>query len=133
MSPLRRHLADYLSLRRALGHQLRTAEGLLEQFTGYLEAHAAATITIDHAVGWTTLPPSASAGYLTVRMSAVRGFAAYCHALDAAHQVPPSGLFPPGKRRAVPYLYRDADISTLMAAAMTLRFPLRQATCSSGR
>jgi integrase/recombinase XerD len=128
MSPLRRHLADYLSLRRALGHQLRAAGMFLAQFIDYLDQRSATTITIDHAVGWVTLPPSASAGYLTQRMSAVRAFASYLHTLDAAHQIPPPGLFQRGARRAVPYLYSGADIAALMAAAITLRYPLRQAT-----
>jgi integrase len=37
-------------------------------------------------------------------------------------------LLPRRRRRANPYLYTDGEIAALMAAAETLRFPLRQAT-----
>jgi site-specific recombinase XerD len=129
MTALRRHLAGYLSLRRGMGHQLSGAEYLLTQFAGYLDGHDAATVTLEHALAWVTLPAPASAGYLSQRMSAVRGFAAYLHSLSAAHQIPPPGLFPSGAaRRAVPYLYSSDDLAALMAATAGLRFPLRQAT-----
>jgi integrase/recombinase XerD len=74
MTVLRRHLAGYLSLRRGMGHQLSGAEYLLTQFVGYLDGHDAA-VTLEHALAWATLPAPASAGYLSQRMSAVRGFA----------------------------------------------------------
>ena len=37
MTPLRRALADYLAMRRALGYRLARAEKLLAQFLAYLE------------------------------------------------------------------------------------------------
>jgi integrase len=58
----------------------------------------------------------------------VRGFAAYLHALDPSHQLPPADLLPHAPRRATPYLYSDAEIAALMAATSSLRFPLRRAT-----
>lgn len=129
MTALRRQLAGYLSLRRGMGHQLSGAEYLLTQFVSYLDGHDAATVTLEHALAWATQPASASAGYLSQRMSAVRGFATYLHSLNAGHQIPPPGLFPSrGTRRAVPYLYSGNDLAALMAATAGLRFPLRQAT-----
>ena len=61
-------------------------------------------------------------------MEAVRGFAVFLHAHDPAHEVPPPGLFPRRRLRAVPYLYSPADIATLQAAAGRLRGPLRAET-----
>ena len=58
----------------------------------------------------------------------VRAFARHLHAIDATHQVPPPGLLPAKTRRVTPYLYSDADIAALMAAASRLRSPLRAAT-----
>jgi integrase/recombinase XerD len=58
----------------------------------------------------------------------VRAFARHLHAIDSAHEVPPAGLLPAKSHRAVPYLYSDADIAALMAAARGLRSPLRAAT-----
>jgi integrase len=61
-------------------------------------------------------------------MSVVRGFAAYLHALDPAVPVPPAGLFPPGPHRAVPYLYSADELTALLTATDTLRYPLQRAT-----
>src|ERR1035437_10448880 len=129
MTALGRQLAGYLSLRRGMGHQLSGAEYLLTQFAGYLDGHDAATVTLEHALARVTLPASASAGYLSQRMSVVRGFATCLHSLSAGHQIPPPGLFPSGGTRpAVPCQYSSDGLASLMAATAGLRFPLRQAT-----
>jgi integrase/recombinase XerD len=58
----------------------------------------------------------------------VRAFARHLHVIDPAHEVPPAGLLPVRTHRATPYLYSDADIAALMAAAHQFRSPLRAAT-----
>jgi integrase len=58
----------------------------------------------------------------------VRGFATYLHSVDPAAEVPPVDLLPARSRRATPYLYSSEDIAALIAAAGTVRFPLRAAT-----
>ena len=80
------------------------------------------------ALAWATLPAGASPGWLRMRITVVRGFAAYLATLDSAAEVPPASLLPGGTRRAVPYLYSAADITALMAQAERLRTPLRTAT-----
>lgn len=127
MTALRSALADYLTLRRALGSRLERAEKLLGQFAGFLEAQGAGVITVAGAVAWASLPEKASPRWLAIRMSAVRGFAAYLHVTDPRHEVPPAGLFPDPGGRPVPYLYSDADISALMTAAGRLNGPQRRA------
>jgi len=127
MSPLRQALAGYLAVRRALGYKLARPEKLLGQFIGYLEAAGAATITVEHALAWATLP-AGDASWHASRMSAVRGFAAYLRTIDPSAQVPPADLIPWRPRRATPYLYSGDDITALIAAAARLRFPLRTAT-----
>lgn len=128
MSELHRQLQDYLVLRRAMGFTLQRHAKLLGQFTDYLAAHGAATLTIEHALAWASAPSSADVGWWAARLSAVRGFAVYLHALDPAHEVPPRGLLPHGFRRSVPYLYTDPEITALIRAAGTLSIPLRAAT-----
>jgi integrase/recombinase XerD len=130
-SPLRDALADYLSLRRALGFQLASAGRLLGQFVGYLESHGADTVTAEHALAWATQPAGASIHWQAIRLSVVRGFAAYLHSLDPAAEVIPAGQFRPGVCRATPYLYSDAEIGSLIEAAAGLRPPLRAATYQS--
>src|SRR6266480_110303 len=91
-SPLRDALGDYLSLRRALGFQLASAGRLLGQFVGYLEAHGMDAVTTEHALAWATLPAGASAHWQAIRLSVVRGFAAYLHSIDPSAEVIPVGL-----------------------------------------
>jgi integrase len=85
-------------------------------------------LTIANAVGWATLPAASSGHWWAFRMSVVRGFGSYMHALDPTHEVPPADLFPNRVHRALPYLYTQQEIVALMAASGSLRFPLRQAT-----
>jgi integrase len=126
--PLRDALADYLSLRRALGFRLASASRLLGQFVGYLEAHSADTVTTEHALAWATQPAGASVHWQAIRLSVIRGFAAYLHGLDPSAEVIPAGQFRAGPCRATPYLFSDAEIGSLITAAAVLRPGLRAAT-----
>lgn len=126
--PLREGLVDYLALRRALGYRLARPEKLLGQFLDHLERAGEARITVAVALDWAQLPARGDSNWWAYRLSAVRGFATYLHALDPAHEVPAAELLPQRSHRASPYLYSDADIAALIAATASLRSPLRQAT-----
>jgi integrase/recombinase XerD len=97
-------LADYLDLRRSLGFSLARDAKLLAQFIAYLEQRQTSTITVADAVAWVTLPSGGGPGWLGFRMSVVRGFATYLRTLDPTTEVPPVGLLPRRRHRAVPYL-----------------------------
>ena len=127
MSRLEDQLRDYLRIRRALGYKLARAEKLLAQFIAFLEERSERVITIENTLAWVTLP-GGSDSWQSMRLSAVRGFAAYLHALDDMHQVPPADLCPNRPARAIPYLYSERQIAALMAATGILRGRLRQAT-----
>lgn len=126
--PLRQRLVEYLALRRALGYRLDRPEKLLGQFLDHLEAAGATTITVAAALDWARQPSNGSPGWWAYRLSVVRGFAAYLHGLDPAHEVPAPDLLPQRPLRANPYLYSQVEIAALMAATDTLRNPLRRAT-----
>ncbi|HZM77663.1 MAG TPA: tyrosine-type recombinase/integrase [Candidatus Limnocylindrales bacterium] len=126
--PLRGQLADYLALRRALGYRMARPEKLLDQFLDRLDSRGEMVITVASSLDWARLPVHGSSNWWAYRLSAVRGFATYLHALDAAHEVPPRDLLPQRPRRASPYVYSDAEIAALIAAADTLSTPLRRAT-----
>jgi integrase len=129
MTGLRQHLDDYLALRRSLGYQLTNTGRLLAGFVAFAEAAGAGTITTELAVRWATQPGEASRIWLAHRLSAVRGFARYLHALDPATEIPPADLLPaPGYQPAPPYLYSDADVAALLAGARRLTPPLWAAT-----
>lgn len=128
MSPLRRHLADYLRLRRALGFKLERAGRLLDDFVTFVERTGADNVTIELALGWATLPQRAEPVWLAQRLGVVRGFARYLHTVDPRTEVPPPDLLPGRYQRISPYLYSDDDISALMDGARSLRPDLRSAT-----
>ena len=97
--PLREALADYLTLRRALGFKLARPEKLLGQFVDYLDdVDGEATITVDDraGLGEAARRRRRRAGGPT-GSSVVRGFATYLHALDPATEVPPPDLLPRGR------------------------------------
>ena len=126
--PLREGLADYLALRRALGYRLARPEKLLGQFLDHLERAGQARITAAAALDWARQPANGGSNWWAYRLSAVRGFATYLHALDPVHEVPAAELLPQRPHRAGPYLYSDAEIAALLAATASLRTPLRRAT-----
>jgi integrase/recombinase XerD len=128
MIPLRQALDDYLTMRRGLGFKLDRAAKLLAQFLCYLEEAGADTVAVEQALAWARLPAGADRSWWSYRLSVVRGFAAYLKTLDPTTEVPAAELLPWRRRRATPYLYTDAEIAALIAAAGTLRFPLRVAT-----
>lgn len=128
MSPLHPALSDYLTIRRALGYKLARAEKLLGQYLNYLDERDERLITVENAVTWATLPAASNPNWWAHRLTCVRGFAKYLHALDPSHQVPPADVVPHKPRRATPFLYSDEEIQALIAASGSLRFPLRRAT-----
>ena len=118
--PLHDALNDYLAVRRALGFKLARAEKLLFQFLAYLHEQGQVRVTTEHALAWATLASGGDA-WRAIRLGAVRGFAAYLHSIDPAHEVPAVGLLPDPPHRATPYLYTVEQITALMSAAGTLR------------
>ena len=129
--PLRDALADYLALRRALGYRLDRPEKLLDQFLSHLEANHEEVVTVQNALAWAQLPVNGASNWWGYRLSTVRGFATYLHALDLAHEVPAAELLPQRPQRATPYLYSEADVAALMATASSLSTPLRRATMAT--
>jgi integrase len=128
MSGLTVLLEEYLALRRALGYKLERAGALLANFVAYLERAGAEHVTVELALAWAVRTSNPDSGWRAQRLGVVRCFARYLHALDPRHQVPPSGLVYRGQRRPEPFLYAEADILALMAAARRLRSPLRAVT-----
>ena len=76
----------------------------------------AVTVTTGLALAWATLPEDTLPSWHAARLRVVRGFARHLQALDPATEVPPVGLLACRNRRAVPYLYCEAEVSALMAA-----------------
>ena len=121
--------AEYLAMRRTLGYQLTDPEHLLQQFVDYLDTIGADSITIDNALTWARQPAGADPYWWSVRLSTVRVFARYLHAVDPDLAQPiPLRLLPTRPCRAVPYLYSEQQVLAIMNATDRLRKPLRRVT-----
>jgi hypothetical protein len=125
--PFRAALTEYLAVRRSLGFKLARDGLLLEQFVSFCEQAGVSRVTSELALAWVSAPPKASAGWLGMRLTVVRGFARWLQASDPATEVPPLGWLPP-RRRTTPYLYSADDVAALLAAARRVRWPLSAAT-----
>jgi integrase len=121
-------LDDYLGLHRSLGRKYVDHGIQLPQFVAYLNAAGATTVTTELALAWATQPTGSTPVWWARRLTMVRGFACYLKALDPATEIPSRELLPFRASRVDPYLYSDADVAALMAAARALRPPLRAAT-----
>jgi integrase/recombinase XerD len=128
LATLRELAADYLPLRRSLGYKLDYTERLLFGYIDYLEIRGAQEATVEHAVGFATAPAGASPRWQALRLSAVRCFARWAYLQDPTVQVPPARLMPARPTRAAPYIYTQAQIAALLAAARRLRPAIRAAT-----
>ena len=128
MTGIRQAIGDYLAVRRALGYKLEDHGWLLADFASFLEAAGATAVTTGLALAWATLPQDALPSWHAARLRVVRGFARHLLALDPATEIPPAELLAGRNRRAVPYLYSEADIAALMAATASLRPVLHAAT-----
>ena len=128
MSSLEQHLTEYLAVRRAMGYKLARAGKLLPQFTAWMAEHDQRVITSKLALQWATYPSATGSNWHRHRLTVLRGFAAHLHAIDPVHEVPPVDLLPWQQRRAVPYLYTDAEILALMDSATVIPTPHRAAT-----
>ena len=95
MNRLESLLADYLQLRRSLGHQLADAGRLLPSFVVFLDDRGLTSVTVTAAMDWATLPAADPGSTIWPRrMTAVRGFARYLAGIDLPTEVPPLGLLP---------------------------------------
>jgi integrase len=131
MTALAERAAEYLRIRRALGHRMAEAARLLPRFVAHLEAAGLETVTVEAALAWATQPPGGESPSTvwSRRMTIARAFARHLHALDARTEIPLIGLLAsPPTHRPMPHLYSETDITALMAAARTLNSPLRVAT-----
>ena len=83
-----------------------------------MDSRKATTITTKLAIEWATLPPERHASW-ALRLTDVRGLARHIANIDPKTEVPPVGILP-GLKRAKPYIYSDAEIDALLAAALSL-------------
>jgi integrase len=129
MTALADAAADYLALRRRLGHDLADAHRLLPRFVAHLDAIDASTVTIEAAIAWSTaIDADPASSVWPRRMMVARGFARHMAGIDPATEVPPLGLLPSRQRWRPPFLFTSPDVDALMAEAARLRWRLPAVT-----
>ena len=90
---------------------------LLEGFVEFLEQAGAERITTELALMWARMPVDAHPHRWRQRLSVARGFARYLATIDPASEIPSTDLLPGHRPRIAPYIYTDAEIAALIAAA----------------
>lgn len=128
MKALRKHLAEYLELRRALGFKTERSRWLLSSFVSFVEARHRAVITSDLALEWAKQPAAAHPGWWAQKLSTVRVFARHVHLVDPRHEIPPRTLLPETTLRSTPVLYSSSDIAKILRATRDLEPPFRPLT-----
>lgn len=131
MSPLSRHVEDYLRLRRALGFKLEREGRLLVQLVSHLEAAGAPTLDTGLVIEWARQPAAAQSNHWGRRLGVALKFATYLHTIDPTAEVPPPDVFPVRRHRPTPYLWSQSNIDHLLEAVRAVRPPLRAATYSA--
>jgi integrase/recombinase XerD len=115
-------LVAYLSLREALGFQMRAEKILLPEFVAFVKAKGSlGPLRTEVALEWACQAsarrgPSGAAR----RLSIARGFLLYLQASAPDTEVPAPGLLP-APRRPKPYLFTPAQLTALFEAAQASR------------
>ena len=116
------HLDAYLSLREALGFQMRVERTLLRDFVQFIETtHVSGPIRAQLAVDWACGSSSKrGAGGAPQRLTIARGFLTYLRATLPDTEVPARDIIA-SARRSKPFLFRPAQLHVLIQAAQQAR------------
>ena len=116
---LTEQICTYLALERGLGRSLKKEESFLRSFAGFAKARGEAHVRNETAILWAG---GARSPYQRERrLDVLRRFARYVHIEDAAHEIPPAGVFATRRRpRRVPHIYSEDEISRILTAASRL-------------
>jgi integrase len=114
MNLLERALEDYISIRRALGSQLRQPASLLRKFVTFLRTEGESHITTTLALRWATQPTGVEPFRWASRLGMVRRFAIWHSAIDPRTEIPSADLLPFHRRRKPPHIYSDEEIGRIL-------------------
>src|SRR5882672_5407564 len=123
MSAMRDALTQYVSLRRALGTQLKEPATTLGHFVEYVERDGAEFITSELALRWAMEPKLVQRATWARRLGMVRRFASWLSTIDPRTEVPPRRLLGGRRRRNKPHIFTEQEIARLMDEAASLGSP----------
>lgn len=123
---LTEHVERYLTLRRALGFELRDASRNLRAFARFGAARGDTHVRSTAAVEWAAEAPSPKSRH--VRLRDVVLLARFLNAEDERHEVPPVRFFHAPTTRVPPYIYTPDEVGRFLEAAGRIRrhYPLRR-------
>jgi site-specific recombinase XerD len=116
-------LAEYVTVRRVFGTQLREPAKTLGHFVAFLESEGAKFITTQLALRWACQPHGVQRATCARRLSMVRRFATWLSAFDPRTEIPPRRLLPARHRRPKPHIFTDEEVEQLMGSLARLRSP----------
>lgn len=121
----------YLSLRRAVGFDLRNDTLLLRNFAKFADEHNETHVNASIAIEWAA--QASSAAQRDRRLKAVIRFAQHLRFEDNRHQLPPGGVFGHHRQRPVPYIFKKDEVKALVdhVAGLPSSDPSRSHTCST--
>lgn len=105
----------YIALRRSQGFKLKETAKNLTSFGRYAEAkteHHVRTVT---AVAWAKEASTPDTRYR--RITDIIRLASFLRAEDAAHEVPPTGVFRSHRTKFIPYIFTGDELTRLINAA----------------
>jgi integrase len=113
---------QYLAHRRCLGSPLLTTAHPLQDFARFADERAPGQpITCLLAMRWIDSHTRDMRVTRNNRVSALRGFARFCQAIDGRSEVPPLALLSPKPRRRAPHIFSDSQVRCLMQRTRHLR------------
>jgi len=119
------HVERYILLRQSLGFKLSKVSKYLRSFALFAAKKGDSHIRSGTARDWAEL--GSSPDCRRVRLQCVVHLARFLHAEDSNHEVPINQFHSP-RRRTLPYIYEQDEISRIIEAARHLResYPLRR-------
>jgi integrase/recombinase XerD len=111
----------YLLYRRNLGFSLMPESLYLPQFARFAEQKHAPRLTVQLAIEWACTSKRQTPITRAHRIIRLRGFAKYCQRFDPEGEIPPIGLFGRTRRRLVPHIYTEQELTELLDATSKLR------------
>ena len=122
---LRNSIDAFLTLRRAVGFQLKDEERLLHNFAQWVGDHGETHVRTIGVLEWAAM--GRTPWNRERRLRVVAGFARYARVEDSRHEIPPIFVFGRRQVRPRPYIYSPEELHSLLDAASGLApiWPLR--------
>lgn len=105
----------YIALRRSLGFKLKETAKNLASFGQFAEARGERHVRTATAVAWAEGASTPDTRYR--RITDVIRLAAFLQAEDAAHEIPPGGIFKAHRTKFIPYIFTDDELAKFIDAA----------------